>query len=372
VKNLLLFIILLFCFMIACKEKRESKFQNGQLKEQYFVIKDKQGNFIKVGKYISWYENGQKESEETYKDGKANGLRTTWYENGLKKLEENQVNGTLNGPFIEWYENGKKASEGTYKNGIWVGKMTDWYENGQKKIEGTFNGKRDENFLVNGIEQGYIQNGIKDGMQTEWYENGQKKLEGFFKDGNEEGIVTNWYINGQKAGEWSYKDGKLDGITNKWYENGQKKPLCIYKDGNLLDKMSTIIYSGVISTSPDSAFRKFVKYLDSDCDSLEKLECVPTLFRDRRFDMVNVGYTPGISSRPIYFTKNGLEWGNDDPDKIDAVFKTYLHNEVNNYVLFFIKLNVVAEISQINKCKYLYHVTKPTGTALDFHMYCIE
>jgi antitoxin component YwqK of YwqJK toxin-antitoxin module len=36
---------------------------------------------------VFWYENGQKASEGTYKDGKFNGLETMWHENGQKKSE---------------------------------------------------------------------------------------------------------------------------------------------------------------------------------------------------------------------------------------------------------------------------------------------
>ena len=55
-----------------------------------------------------WYENGQKKSEVTFKDGKINGLVTYWYENGEKK------------------------SEGTYKNGRKIS-VKEWNEDGSVK-----------------------------------------------------------------------------------------------------------------------------------------------------------------------------------------------------------------------------------------------
>jgi antitoxin component YwqK of YwqJK toxin-antitoxin module len=42
-----------------------------------------------------WYENGQKESERNYKDGKQEGLVTLWYENGKKLGKDNYKNGIL-------------------------------------------------------------------------------------------------------------------------------------------------------------------------------------------------------------------------------------------------------------------------------------
>ena len=44
-------------------------------------------NGKKDGFFTNWYENGQKESEVTYKDGKEEGLWITWHENGQKFSE---------------------------------------------------------------------------------------------------------------------------------------------------------------------------------------------------------------------------------------------------------------------------------------------
>ena len=61
--------------------------------------------YKKDGKYTEWYENGQKRSEETWKDGKLNGKTTIWYENGQKEHEGT----SKDGKFIEvtlWDEDG--------------------------------------------------------------------------------------------------------------------------------------------------------------------------------------------------------------------------------------------------------------------------
>ena len=44
-------------------------------------------NRIEKVKYVEYYENGQKELVETYKDGKEDGKWTFWYENGKKSWE---------------------------------------------------------------------------------------------------------------------------------------------------------------------------------------------------------------------------------------------------------------------------------------------
>ena len=117
------------------------------------------------GKWVDYYHfTGKKKSEETFKDGKRDGLFTTWYENGQKEGEVTFKNGKEDGLVTQWYENGQMKSEVNYKDGKEDGLLTNWYENGQKKGEGTF------------------KDGKSDGLVTIWYENGQKSHEGTFKD----------------------------------------------------------------------------------------------------------------------------------------------------------------------------------------------
>ena len=71
-----------------------------------------------TGKYLCKYENGQKESEGRYKNGKLDGKRTVWHENGQIESEMNYKNGKLDGKLIEWFQfNGEIKREQSYKNG---------------------------------------------------------------------------------------------------------------------------------------------------------------------------------------------------------------------------------------------------------------
>ena len=49
------------------------------------------------GTLVTWgrNENGQKQFEATFKEGKRDGLWTTWHENGQKWEEETYKNGKL-------------------------------------------------------------------------------------------------------------------------------------------------------------------------------------------------------------------------------------------------------------------------------------
>ena len=71
-----------------------------------------------TGKYLCKYDNGQKEKEGSYRDGRLTGKWTFWYETGQKESEANYKNGKLDGKLIEWFQfNGEIKREENYKNG---------------------------------------------------------------------------------------------------------------------------------------------------------------------------------------------------------------------------------------------------------------
>ena len=78
----------------------------------------------------TWYENGQKESEVNFKDGKIV-TASSWLPDGTKCPLTNIKDG--NGVAVTYHMNGQKEWETNYKDGKKHGLMTWWYENGQKK-----------------------------------------------------------------------------------------------------------------------------------------------------------------------------------------------------------------------------------------------
>lgn len=121
------------------------------------------------GTSISWYENGQKEREVNFKEGKLDGLCNVWHPNGQKWQEVNWKDGKEIGLATEWYENEQKESEENFKDGKLDGLLTIWYENGVKSGEVNY------------------KDGKKHGLQTEWDEDGSKFLEVKFKLGEVDG-----------------------------------------------------------------------------------------------------------------------------------------------------------------------------------------
>ena len=79
-----------------------------------------------------WYhENGQKESERTYKDGEYDGKWTEWHENGQKSVESTYKDDKRDGLYTVWNENGQKSYEVTYKDGEWISSKC-WDEDGKE------------------------------------------------------------------------------------------------------------------------------------------------------------------------------------------------------------------------------------------------
>ena len=96
-----------------------------------------------TGKVYGLYENGKKESEGNYKDGKFDGLLVLWHENGQKSDEGNFEDGKMDGLHVKWYPNGKKNQEVNFKDDKRDGLHVKWHENGQKSYEANFkDGKR--------------------------------------------------------------------------------------------------------------------------------------------------------------------------------------------------------------------------------------
>ena len=84
-----------------------------------------------TGRAKRFYKNGQKQREQTYKEGKLDGLDTSWYENGQKQSEGNYKEGKVDGLYTSWYENGQKKEESNWRDGKLMSAEV-WKPNGEK------------------------------------------------------------------------------------------------------------------------------------------------------------------------------------------------------------------------------------------------
>lgn len=154
-------------------------------------------NGFKVDKWLSFYDNGQKESEMIYTNGFV-----------------------YNGQEIYWSKDGKVLKEKIWKDGeIWDGESSIHY--------------RDETYAQLRIQPGGFEppgklaakglkkNGEKVGEWTFWSKDGKKSWKCEFKNGQPwNGIYRHTYHTAEKSSEENYKEGKRDGTCNMWYANG--------------------------------------------------------------------------------------------------------------------------------------------------------
>ena len=105
----------------------------------------------------STYDNGKPKLIRTYKskDMKVLIKETSFYPDGGKKMEGSFKNDLRDGTWSYWYSNGNLWSRGNYEKGNEKGIKTVWHENGQKYYEG------------------YSDNGVRKGIWKYWDETGK-------------------------------------------------------------------------------------------------------------------------------------------------------------------------------------------------------
>jgi len=120
----LLLIVLPLLLIVGCSEVEGQQqqlipqitetYKNGGIKSITYHKKTQNG--IEIVKKEEYWRNGQKE-ERNYKDGKYDGLFITWYKNGQKNSEVIYKDGEKDGLETRWNDNGQKYWKGTYKDG---------------------------------------------------------------------------------------------------------------------------------------------------------------------------------------------------------------------------------------------------------------
>lgn len=202
-----LYLILLACsagILTSCDkhEKRETKYPNGQIQEQFSVLETENGSFIKDGEYKKCRFDGQPEITGSYNMGKQTGNWKYWYKNGQLKQDCNMTMDSLDGSFISWFPSGQKEMEGKYNRGQPTGPWLGWYKNGQMEYK-----------------RNYSSTGKKDGLQTDWYEDGQKACEENYAEGVKEGDMKFWDTKGKLCGFRTFRKGVDSSLPAVYKDN---------------------------------------------------------------------------------------------------------------------------------------------------------
>lgn len=90
-----------------------------------------QGKSLKQGKWVFWFEDGQKRYDAEYLDDRPVGQHTWWHANGQKETEGRYDNGEPVGQWQYWHDNGLLSAQGEFAQGKKVGRWLRWNEDGR-------------------------------------------------------------------------------------------------------------------------------------------------------------------------------------------------------------------------------------------------
>lgn len=125
-----------------------------------------------------WYENNALVAQESYRDGKREGIRKIWSAKGKIKMYEVFRDGKKIESKI-WYENGVLQSHEFYQDEKLEGEISRWHENGKLWIREFYKG------------------GKLEGECKHWHENGLISAKEFWRNGEPETMQI-WSKSGKR------------------------------------------------------------------------------------------------------------------------------------------------------------------------------
>ncbi|MBJ6366475.1 FKBP-type peptidyl-prolyl cis-trans isomerase [Snuella sedimenti] len=251
---------------------------------------DKYGNFKDItgrsGVKTSYYDSGEKEWVQEYKNGKKEGFIKRYNKKGVLIQSGTQKNGYVNG-FYEWFDakgklhqtnyydqygkktkeqkhyntttgelymiyiyvNGKKnghykyffrgilSTEGNFENDKKKGKWINYYTNGKVSSTYTYNNTPSYDTKI----ASYLE-----GVKTSYYENGTKLSEENYVKGKKQGPQKYYYENGN-LNHWEYlnADGKLNGERAYYFKSNGKRHINItYENGKAMELLEQVDING--------------------------------------------------------------------------------------------------------------------------------
>jgi antitoxin component YwqK of YwqJK toxin-antitoxin module len=157
------------------------------------------------GKYISYFQNGQKQQEGSYKEGAQNGKFHYWHQNGTLNYEVDFEKGKWHGKKTTFFQSGKVSTLEFYKEGKLQGSKKSYDES--------------ENLSAEYLYEAGVLTGPFKTIAGEVITS-----EGHYIEGKLDGEVINRYDNGTVGQKVVYTIGKLVSILISKDENGNDKP----------------------------------------------------------------------------------------------------------------------------------------------------
>jgi len=113
-------------------QKKTERFSNGKPKAEYCFYREKDGQEVLHGKYITWSESGQKFSEQNYRNGRIDGRTIYWHENDKKSWQGMYQDDHPVGAWVSWHKNGQKGSSCSYVSSEKEGVCLWWDDHGRQ------------------------------------------------------------------------------------------------------------------------------------------------------------------------------------------------------------------------------------------------
>ncbi|MCE1198028.1 MAG: hypothetical protein LWW85_03575 [Marinilabiliales bacterium] len=172
----------------------------------------------KFGRFVYYFENGQKKSAGEFVKNKEEGEWKSWHENGQLLGQGMMTKGHENGEWNFWYDTGEKSSNGQYVNGLKEGDWSVYYKNGKLKEVSRF---------------------TKGHMETcnGYSEIGQKDFTGVAKPKTDLEVWSYWNTDGKMFYQGCYKGKYKVGRWVRYTENGDSLIYLYDNNGKLLNSI---------------------------------------------------------------------------------------------------------------------------------------
>jgi len=177
------------------------------------TLQGKVENGLKVGKWISYFENGEVNEEGIY-ENEIYKIINSWDPKGVQHVKDGH------GLYKTYYADKKSIFEtGKVESGLREGVWKIYFESSEIVYQ----------------QQNYLK-GKLNGLQIIYYESGQLYSSGEMKDGLREGEWNWFYVNGNVSSTVNFIEDKKEGKQIMWSETGDKTKEEFYKNGDIIEE----------------------------------------------------------------------------------------------------------------------------------------
>jgi len=213
----------------------------------------------KEGHWIEFYADSTIKSEGEYKDDKPVGEWKYYYPDGkLEQTGKYTPSGKMTGTWKWYYDSHQVKTEESFRNGLKDGLRTEYDEDGKIIEEGEYvDGLEDGPWFTQTgdfVEKGTYRDGLKTGIWRSWFlvtsgtaTDSIRNFEGNFIDDNPDGKHIYYWENGKIKNEGIYVMGKKEGDWTLYNSDGTPFLIITYRNN------AEVKYDGVKIKPPFEA-----------------------------------------------------------------------------------------------------------------------